>query len=211
MKTLVLCDDLYHSGAIVEAGLKPLEEQAISFDFRWDTSGFVPEDLEGYRVVCLCKANRFSAEKEGEWLNEAVQRRFVAFVENGGGLLVLHAGTTAAKTAPLLRELTGCVFDHHPEQCAVQYVVTKETPITQHAHSFAGEDEHYFLRFDAQDAEIFLESRSAAGVQPAGYFRQQGKGRVCVMTPGHTLPVWRNKEYQIMLKNAIFWCGGYEI
>lgn len=208
MKALVICDDFYHHGDVVEAGMKPLQSEEISLTFRWDTTDFSAEDLQGYAVICLCKANRVSAEKAGLWLTEEVQNGLIDFVRSGGGLLALHAGTTAGKNAHSFRRLVGCVFDHHPEACTVEYVVTKETPITAGTGNFSGRDEHYFLTMDTDNAEIFLESRSHAGSQPAGYLLRKGQGRICVMTPGHNLPIWLAPEYQTMLKNALLWCAG---
>ena len=39
------------------------------------------------------------------------------------------------------------------------------------------------------------------------YVRTQGKGRVCVLTPGHTHDVWGNSHFQVLLENAVRWCG----
>ncbi len=62
----------------------------------------------------------------------------------------------------------------------------------------------------ADDADVFLESVSdtPAGTQPAGYTRLIGKGRLCVLTPGHTLSALSNPEYLKMIANALRWCAG---
>ncbi len=41
-----------------------------------------------------------------------------------------------------------------------------------------------------------------------GYVRSIGKGRLCVLTPGHILSVWENEEYRKLVRNAVFWCAG---
>jgi type 1 glutamine amidotransferase len=90
---------------------------------------------------------------------------------------------------------------------------------------FCEVDEHYQLDIIAPDADVLIASFSpqqgeegkrqedpyhntVASIQPAGYVRSQGKGRVCVLTPGHNLPVWHNPQFQLTLSNALYWCGG---
>ncbi|CAN5509301.1 hypothetical protein BH10CHL1_BH10CHL1_18130 [soil metagenome] len=48
---------------------------------------------------------------------------------------------------------------------------------------------------------------SRHGTQPGGWTRLEGDGRVCVLTPGHNLEVWLDPSYQILLGNALRWCG----
>jgi type 1 glutamine amidotransferase len=90
---------------------------------------------------------------------------------------------------------------------------------------FRETDEHYRLELIAPDADIIIASyskqqgkedkyqedpyhNSPAAICPAGYVRMQGKGRVCVLTPGHYLPVWHNPQFQLTISNALHWCGG---
>ena len=89
---------------------------------------------------------------------------------------------------------------------------------------FCEVDEHYRLEMLAPDADILIASYSppqgeeakyeedpakntVAWICPAGYVRSQGKGRVCVLTPGHLLPVWQNPHFQRTLTNALSCCG----
>lgn len=82
------------------------------------------------------------------------------------------------------------------------------TPICAGVEAFTEVDEHYFLHFDDPAAEVFLHSRSEHGVQPAGWMRRIGRGRVCVVTPGHNRAVWLQPGFQRLLKNALAWtCG----
>ena len=72
---------------------------------------------------------------------------------------------------------------------------------------FVIRDEHYGMEMTCEDADIFLESSSEkGGVQPTGYTRTMGKGRLCALTPGHTLDVWENPLFQKMFTNAMEWC-----
>ena len=58
-----------------------------------------------------------------------------------------------------------------------------------------------------RDADIFMESVSEkGGTQPAGYTRLLGEGRLCALTPGHTLDVWENEQFMRMFTSAMEWC-----
>jgi type 1 glutamine amidotransferase len=71
--------------------------------------------------------------------------------------------------------------------------------------AFTTQDEHYFVRMEDRRAEVFLQSISTHGVQPAGWARTEGEGRVCILTPGHNVEFWRHSEFQNLLLNALRW------
>jgi len=58
------------------------------------------------------------------------------------------------------------------------------------------------------DLNQFMTSTSPDSVQPAGWTRQQGKGRVGVLTPGHYREVWLNPEYSRTIGTVLRWCIG---
>jgi hypothetical protein len=89
---------------------------------------------------------------------------------------------------------------------------------------FCKTDEHYRIDITADDADVLLASYSPpqgekskyqedpynntqAAICAAGYVRTQGKGRVCVLTSGHYLPVWHDAQFQKLLANALKWTG----
>jgi type 1 glutamine amidotransferase len=206
MKVLVFCDDLYHPAATVHAGLGPLD--ATGFDFEWveNAAGWDPRQLAGYGVALLSKSNVCSATDRAPWLAGATENVLRDFVRAGGGLVAVHSGTASYKEVPAVRGLLGGVFDHHPPPCPV----TVE-PVAGHRLTagvsipFTIHDEHYQMIMDDPTVEIILRSRSEHGVQPAGWTRREGKGRVAVLTPGHFPAVWLHKSMQRLLANALNW------
>ena len=56
------------------------------------------------------------------------------------------------------------------------------------------------------DVDLFLEASSEHGVQPAGWTRREGEGRVCVLVPGHFPNIWSHPSYQVLLRNTLNWC-----
>jgi type 1 glutamine amidotransferase len=225
MRVLLLCDDYWHPGKVPIEGVSPLAEKGFQFDTITDANNFKPDTLSQYPVVILSKCDEVSQTDKQSWKTESVQQAFIDFVEGGGGLVVIHTGTVPGKHTPALDRLLGCRFIGHPNECPVTVQPIKPHPVTEGVGMFCENDEHYRLEILAPDADVLIASYSPsqgdenkyeedpyhntpASICPAGYVRTQGKGRVCVLTPGHLLAVWHNPQFQRILSNALHWCAG---
>jgi len=72
-------------------------------------------------------------------------------------------------------------------------------PLCHDVAAFTLTDEHYFIDLDDAGADVFLTTTSEHGSQPGGWTRVEGKGRICVLTPGHNLEVWLQPSFQTLL------------
>jgi len=207
VKLLLVCDDYWHPGRVVREGLELLQKDGFELTVIENGSEVSPEKMKEFPVIIFSKSNNENAQNREKWLTPELQRAFVGYVEEGGGLLVTHSGTAGYRDEAVFTDLIGCSFITHPEQCPVTVIPLKKHPITAGAESFTEKDEHYFIDVTAEDADIFMATYSQHSAQAGGYTRSRGKGRVCVLTPGHNGEVWKNSEYQKILKNAILWCG----
>ena len=221
MRVLLLCDDYWHPGQIPMDGVALLSGQGFQFDIISDAAYFRPDMLSLFPVVLLAKSDHVSQQDKTSWKTEEIQQAFIRYVENGGGLIAVHSGTVAGEHTEKLNDLIGCRFSYHPQACPVTVQPLKPHPITEGVGMFCEIDEHYRLEILAPDADILIASYSppqgdpdkygqdphntAAWVCPAGYVRSQGKGRVCVLTPGHKPAVWQNPHFQKTLTNALRW------
>ena len=218
----MLCDDYWHPGQIPIEGVAPLKERGFQFDIITDANDFKSDMLAKYPVVLLSKCDETSGENKTSWKTPDVQHAFIKYVEKGGGLLVIHTGLVAGEHTEPLDRLIGSRFSFHPQSCPVTVQPIKPHPITTGVELFCEDDEHYRLDIIADDIDIIMASYSPpqgdesntedsyhntqAWIGAAGYVRTQGKGRVCVLTPGHHLPVWHNPQYQKVLENSLRWC-----
>ncbi|MCL1863072.1 MAG: ThuA domain-containing protein [Defluviitaleaceae bacterium] len=226
MKILLFCDDYYHPQSVPVGGMKPLEEKGFVVDVVADAEVFDPSVIVGYDVVVMSKCDHVSQENNSAWKTAEVQAALVGFVESGGGLVVTHSGTVAGEdgATDVLDALVGCRFSSHPNNCAVTVGMLKPHPVTEGVGIFCEVDEHYHLEILNDDIDILAASYAAKQgeeskyesepyfnapefIAPAVYVRRQGKGRVCVITPGHVLEVWLNAEFSKLLENAVRWCG----
>lgn len=207
VRILVFCDDLYHPAATVRAGLAPLAHNGpFAFDWVEDASRWDPRILAGYNAVLLAKSNVCSSTDKTPWLAGPTEHALGDFVRGGGGLVAVHSGTASYKDWPSVRAVLGGVFVGHPPpglvtvrpRCGHPLCVGVEAPFVIH-------DEHYQMVLDDPEMEIFLQSETAHGRQPAGWIRREGRGRVAVLTPGHFADVWLHADMQVLLRNALRW------
>lgn len=210
MRILVLCDDPWHPAKTAQVGLQPLTEQGFNFDWMEDGNAWPSIQLADYPVLLLTKSNHVSSTDRTPWQTPEVEAALVNYVEQGGGLLVVHSGTVLKPPAPQLVALIGGVFVQHPPQCDVTVTPHPDHPLTAGVDAFTQRDEHYFMEMTATPDTVFLTTVSEHGEQPGGWTRQVGAGRVCVITPGHNVEVWLRPEMQVLLHNALNWCGGQE-
>ena len=205
-RTLVLCEDAWHPAEIIRQGLLALAEPRFAFEFMTHGSGWSPAIMQCFPLVVVAKANHVCAKDENPWLTAETQFAIRNFVRQGGGVLFVHAGT-CYKGLPEMRGVTGGAFLNHPGQCPVTVEAKTGHPLTAGVHSFTEKDEHYFMALDVTDADVFLHSRSEHGIQPAGWTRTEGVGRVCAATPRTlTLACGCIPEFQNLLRN-VDWPG----
>jgi len=222
MNILLLCDDRFHPGDVPTLGVMPLKTMGFSFDVIADAGDFDPAILSNYAAVIMSKSDHISHQNLDPWKTPAIQDAFVQYVENGGGLIVTHSGTVAGTATDKLHNLIGCRFAGHPAPVPVTVKPLKPHPVIQDVEMFIETDEHYALEILADDIDILAASYAPAqgeeakyATEPyfnaparlgiAAYVRTQGRGRVCVLTPGHNIEVWHNPQFQSMLKNALLW------
>lgn len=204
LRVLVLCDDQWHPAADVRRGFAAL--QAVAFDFEFVASGheWSAEQLKGFALVVVAKANHISATDQRPWLTGESEGAFGDYVRHGGGLFLIHGGASY-KDLPAMRRMTGGAFVRHPEQCSVTLEPEIGHALTRGVNAFAERDEHYLMSLDDSRADVFLRTRSNHGLQSAGWARSEGNGRVCVLTPGHNVEVWLHPEFQKLLWNGLQW------
>lgn len=207
LSILILAGDVWHPQSLLrEAFSGHLAEQCSIEWFAGNPENLVSR-LSEFDVVVLAKANHLNESSEASWVTASIETALVSYVEAGGGLLVLHSGLAFYGKASAIWQLSGGGFIEHPDFCPVIYTPAEHHPVAKSCGVEEFIDEHYFVDLDDSKAEIFLTSTSSHGEQPAGWARQQGKGRVCVLTPAHHANVLNTEWYQKWLINGLNWCS----
>jgi type 1 glutamine amidotransferase len=213
---LVLCDDPWHPAEVVKRGFGAVKTDAYAFDFVCDAKDILyPEMLERYAAIVNCKGDVLTGANTAAWFEDGVTEAGVkeleAYVRAGHGFLSIHSGNTAKKDSPY-GSFVGNIFIGHPPRCSITVEITGGHPVVKGVGNFSIRDEHYALECIAKDAaELFRTKSETGGDQLGGYVREIGKGRLCVMTPGHILAVWEHPAYQKLILNALDWCCGSSV
>lgn len=215
-KILLICDDIWHPAEVIEKGLLPLICDRFEVDVVKAAKDILtPELLPEYALIICCKSNNVTSGNPAPWFETSVTEvmgpEFQAYVEKGGAFLAVHSGNAFFGDGDGEKEyieFVGNRFIGHPLRCEVIMRSEKSHPILNEvSEEFTLRDEHYQIELLAKDADIFLTSHSPLGKnQVAGYTRNWGQGKICVLTPGHTLSVWKHPDYQKIFQNAISWC-----
>lgn len=213
MNILLICDDMWHPAEIIELGLQGVSSKFQFTVVKTAKDILTPEFIARYPVIVCCKSNTVNAANGAPWFEEGVTEvtpaEFTEYVKNGGGFLSLHAGNTSKKQEAYT-EFVGNYFTGHPPRNQVQINITNPGhPVAKNVAEFSVRDEHYSIALTCKDADVFCKTVSdTGGEQIGGYTRHMGKGRLCVLTPGHTLSTWQEKNFLQLLENALLWCAG---
>lgn len=144
------------------------------------------------------------------WCGDAWTQRLFRLVEQGCGLMLMHAALTdmPAKHA-IVTQMIQSIFVTHPPQCPVTVRPVKAHPVMAGvaAFTFPEPDEHYVMEMLADaHVEMLAYTESRHGQQPGVWVKRLGAGRVCCITPGHTTKNLTCDAYVQLLKNAANWC-----
>jgi uncharacterized protein len=207
MNILLINDDYWHHGDVSDAGVQPLGQKGFRFDTLKDGAEFGGKKLEEYAVVMFVKSDNRTADDQAKWMTEENRKKLTGYVDAGGGLLVAHSGTCYGGMEDL-HGLIGGLFITHPKQLPVTFQPKAGHPLAAGAEAFTLMEEHYFMDMADEPVDVFLTSTSRHATLPAGWTRTQGRGRVCVLTPGHGAETWLNPNFQKLLENTLLWCAG---
>ncbi|WP_035778817.1 ThuA domain-containing protein [Butyrivibrio sp. MC2013] len=215
VKILVLCDDIWHPAEVIERGLADLDGKLASFDFVKDPKDILtPDFIKDYPIIMNCKSHNLTSGNSADWFENGVSEvgpaELEEYVREGGAILSVHAGNTYNDDhSPDYAALIGNKFVTHPPRCEVTIYPEGDHPITRGITPFTIRDEHYEIELTGEGHDVFLTSVSeSGGRQVAGYTKESRKGRICILTPGHILSVWKDENFRLLLGNAINWCLG---
>ncbi|GGA66767.1 hypothetical protein GCM10011369_05430 [Neiella marina] len=202
-KTLALAGDCWHPQQLVKNAFADCYSHSIDWRNAIEQSSI--DSLQEFDIILLAKANHLSDSDDKPWMTPVIEQALVDYVEQGGKLWVLHSGLAEYDHHPRLCHLMGATFVQHPEPCDVTTRTTQAHPLTNSVTAFSLLDEHYEVVITDPQIEIVLKTESSYGTYPAGWFKQQGKGKVCGLTPTHFAAGWQQAQLQQLLQNTLDW------
>lgn len=158
-------------------------------------------------------------ESAVNWLTPEQGRAIRAFVEKGGSAWFFHNASYISGGNADFRHVEGALFTGHTGFRPYKMkIVNRDHPITKGVDDFVVTEEQHFLIYDKDPKTVLVRSLNEQGLEystpkygnqgatcEACWAYDYGKGRVCFMAPGHTIPSFWNPEYVKLQKNALRW------
>ncbi len=163
------------------------------------------DDLDQTDVVVWYSANPSWSAAEAPKLR--------AFLDRGGGLVVIHFAVNGGKQADVLADLIGLAwgdgakFRHGPLDLKLA-----EHPILAGLDTLKLVDESYWnLRGDPSRVEILATGDEEGAAQPLIWTRRQGEGRVFCSIPGHYTWTFDDPLFRLILLRGVCWAADQPI
>jgi type 1 glutamine amidotransferase len=204
-----------------------------------DISMFEPKNLKKYDAVILnntCSKgdhrnlfwDKLRADSDADsavLMKKALQmeENLLQYVENGGGLLLVHGAVTTQNNSRAFSRLVGASFDYHPPQQAVQIrLADPKHPLVKAfpTEGFNHIDEPYFYKNAYEDLDFKpllyfnnVEIRDqknplTEGKTYVAWIRSQGKGRVMYCSPSHNAQSFENPDLLRFYLNGMQYVAG---
>ena len=148
------------------------------------------------------------------WMTDEQGAAVKGFVESSGVALFYHNSTYIAAGNKIFRGVLGAATEGHPPVRPFKVKITNsDHPITRGVGDFIVTDEQHFMTLDTLPGHVFMRSVNEDGLThndlgtscEAGWAYDYGKGRVCYLSPGHTIPALWNPTYEKIQQNAVRW------
>jgi type 1 glutamine amidotransferase len=212
-----------------------VRELGLTIDFSDNVQQLNAETLQGYKMLILFRdamewPNGYNNTPAAqvisvppvppieptitEWMTAEQGEAVKAFVANGGAALLYHNVTYIAAANPPFRTVLGAATEGHPPLRPYKVQIANPNhPITHGLPDFVVTDEQHYLVYDLAPEYILLRSVNEDGLTykelgtrcEAGWAYDYGKGRVCYLAPGHTIPALWNPTYVQIQQNAVRW------
>ncbi len=153
--------------------------------------------LGGYDLVILYTC--------GGKLTPAQEKSLCAFVNDGGGLLAIHAANVMDDVNADYLEMVGTKFIGHGPITEFTVDITADHDITKRIDSFRITDELYICEKRAKRLRVLATALWQGEKHPMVYVRSYGKGRVCYVAPGHDERTFSNPLFQRICGKGVRW------
>jgi len=182
------------------------------------TTPYILYDPEKMKITSDPPLPEFD-EKAEMWITPERGKAIRRFVEEGGSAWFFHNASYISGANKDFRDVEGALFTGHtPFRPYKMKIVNPDHPITRGVRDFVVTEEQHYLIYDKDPKSVLVRSVNEEGLEysttqygnqgatcEACWAYDYGRGRVCFMAPGHTIPSLWNPEYVKLQKNALRW------
>jgi type 1 glutamine amidotransferase len=141
-------------------------------------------------------------------LTESEMAAFRGFVEDGGGVLAVHSATASYKRTPAYFQILGGRFvGHGPVQPIEVRPVAAGDEVFAGIPPFIIKDELYLHELQP-DIRVHFDALHESKREPMVWTREQGRGRVCYLCPGHRSASMEHGAVQEIVRRGLRWVAG---
>ncbi len=142
-------------------------------------------------------------------MSEAQLAALLGFVENGGGLVVLHSASAAFQNSEAYIKLVGGAFKSHGTGTFSTVRLEPAHPAIMDVPEFESWDETYVHTKHNPVGRTVLEVRRDDGHdEPWTWVRPYGAGRVYYTAWGHDERTWSTEGFRKQVVQAVRWAAG---
>ncbi len=190
----------------------------LSFPGGYSTP-YVFYDPEKMKIVSDPPVTPPLDETAAMWITPEQGKAIKEYVAGGGSAWFFHNASYISGANKDFRDVEGALFTGHtPFRPYKMKIVNRDHPITRGVNDFVVSEEQHYLLYDKDPKTVLIRSVNEEGLEystptygnqgatcEACWAYEYGKGRVCFMAPGHTIPSFWNPEYIKLQKNAVRW------
>jgi type 1 glutamine amidotransferase len=138
-------------------------------------------------------------------ISSTALERLDRFLQQGGGLLAIHAASASFKEEPRFFELLGGQFiQHGPVESFEVQPAEPASDLFAGIPSFSVTDELYRHNYDPNN-HIHFYTTVGSEREPVVWTRYHSSGRVCYCSLGHTLNAMRHPQVWQILQRGLAW------
>ena len=195
-KVLLVTDGIFHPTYFGRLALHKSLKQLDGFSFEHVSSlNKLPPKLGSFSALVL--------HFHHKTISNGALMQLDSFVQNGGGILAIHAATASfKKSLPYFKILGGRFIGHGKvEIFKVQRV---RDDVFAGIENFVVKDELYVHELE-QSIEVHFTAKHEGKDIPVVWTYRYGKGKVCYALPGHISATMSNLTYQKILRRGLEW------
>ena len=201
LRVLFLGDNGHHQPAMRALDAQPyLSSKGIQVIYTDHTDALNQENLSTFDVLLLY-GNTSTITPYQEFA-------LFDFVEQGGGLVIVHAGIAMFNNSDAYYSLAGGTFKSHGIDTVRTTVVQPDHPAIQGLAPFESWDETYVHARHNPDKTVLTVHEGNGYPEPWTWVRSHGQGRVFYTAWGHDERTWTNPGFHALLERGIRWSAG---
>ena len=220
VKALFLGDNGHHRPSVRAKEILPvLAHRGIDLFYTDDPADLNKSELDQYHVLMLYNNHMVVSQPQ---LNALLK-----FVENGGGLVVLHCASASFQNSEEFIRLVGAAFKSHGYGTVTPTITNAAHPVMKGAE-YSSWDETYIHTKHNPNRTVLAVHREGGHEEPWTWVRTYGKGRVFYTASGHgpqpytradsaagrprivdgSTNVWLHSGFHNLIDNAVKWTAG---